>query len=421
MRGSILPAFAGCERPGSVRKGAAVQLDISDLFVHPFYLFSGLVLGAIGVWYAMPRASRAPRELGAIIAAAGVGLVLLGLLLSTAREALPNVFFYAFAAISLGSALRVITHPRPVYAALFFVLTVVSGAGLFVLLSAEFLAFALVIIYAGAILITYLFVIMLATQAPTEADLDKAPVSDTVSRAPTGAVFAGFLLLATMTGLFNAGLSELPPAPEDHVKGDLERLPLKLKNAYVSAGFPAEIEVGQDIQRGTMINASPDANNALVWLDYETGIPFIKRYLMAYANELPVYRRDRFLREQSLVRHGQAQPMFALNESVEPLPPETLALFARSKGKPIVHTQGLKDGEAANANWVIVLSISDDVEVTNLEAVGFSLLAEHPLALELAGVILLMALIGAVVIARKHVELSDAETDAAAAAAGRAA
>ena len=63
-------------------------------------------------------------------------------------------------------AIRVVTHPKPVYSALYFVLTVFASAGLFVLLWAEFMAAALVLIYAGAILVTYVFVIMLAAEAP---------------------------------------------------------------------------------------------------------------------------------------------------------------------------------------------------------------------------------------------------------------
>ena len=62
--------------------------------------------------------------------------------------------------LGVGSAIRVITHPHPVYAALYFILTIIAMAGLILLLSAEFMAFAVIIVYAGAILVTYLFVIM---------------------------------------------------------------------------------------------------------------------------------------------------------------------------------------------------------------------------------------------------------------------
>ena len=103
-------------------------------------------------------------------------------------------------------ALRVITHPRPVYAALYFILTVLASAGLFLLLSAEFMAFALVIVYAGAILITYLFVIMLATQAPEEGHEEVLAEYDTAAREPIAATVVGFVLLGALTVMMFRGL-----------------------------------------------------------------------------------------------------------------------------------------------------------------------------------------------------------------------
>jgi NADH-quinone oxidoreductase subunit J len=81
-----------------------------------------------------------------------------------------TIYFWIFSAIALLGALRVVTHTRPVYSALYFVLTVFATAGLFILLWAEFMAAALVLIYAGAILVTYVFVIMLAASSAAPAD-----------------------------------------------------------------------------------------------------------------------------------------------------------------------------------------------------------------------------------------------------------
>jgi NADH-quinone oxidoreductase subunit J len=118
-----------------------------------------------------PGRREAPvRKLGGAIVLAS-GLILVGVLVRTAAESPGGglgVYFWAFTAIALIAAVRVVTHPRPVYSALYFVLTVFATAGLFILLWAEFMAAALVLIYAGAILVTYVFVIMLAT-SPTPA------------------------------------------------------------------------------------------------------------------------------------------------------------------------------------------------------------------------------------------------------------
>ena len=69
--------------------------------------------------------------------------------------------FYFFAAILLFAALRVITARNPVHAALFLVLAFFTAAGIWMLLQAEFLAIALVLVYVGAVMVLFLFVVMM--------------------------------------------------------------------------------------------------------------------------------------------------------------------------------------------------------------------------------------------------------------------
>jgi NADH-quinone oxidoreductase subunit J len=69
--------------------------------------------------------------------------------------------FYVFAAILLFAALRVITARNPVHAALFLVLAFFTAAALWMLLRAEFLAIALVLVYVGAVMVLFLFVVMM--------------------------------------------------------------------------------------------------------------------------------------------------------------------------------------------------------------------------------------------------------------------
>src|ERR1051325_7438456 len=75
-----------------------------------------------------------------------------------------NLLFYLFAALTLLCGLLVVANPfsrNPVTSAMFLVLTIVSMAGLFVLLHAFFLAAVQVLVYAGAVMVLFLFVIML--------------------------------------------------------------------------------------------------------------------------------------------------------------------------------------------------------------------------------------------------------------------
>jgi NADH-quinone oxidoreductase subunit J len=75
-----------------------------------------------------------------------------------------DIFFYIFAALTLLCGALVVANPvsrSPVTSAMFLVLTIVSLAGLFVLLHAFFLAAVQVLVYAGAVIVLFLFVIML--------------------------------------------------------------------------------------------------------------------------------------------------------------------------------------------------------------------------------------------------------------------
>ena len=148
-----------------------------------YALLAATALGAIGLYLMLPR-ERAPLvRLGALLGAMALaGFFYFGGV-SGGRGGRrgewrgwhqgegggegPPIYFYLFAFIMIAGAVGVVCQPRPVYAALYFVLVTLAGAGMFVLLLAEFMAIVLIIIYAGAILVTYVFVIMLASQGST--------------------------------------------------------------------------------------------------------------------------------------------------------------------------------------------------------------------------------------------------------------
>ena len=72
-----------------------------------------------------------------------------------------TAFFYAFSAVLLFAAFRVITARNPVHAALFLVLSFFQAAMIWMLLKAEFLAITLVLVYVGAVMVLFLFVVMM--------------------------------------------------------------------------------------------------------------------------------------------------------------------------------------------------------------------------------------------------------------------
>src|ERR1700758_5569608 len=71
------------------------------------------------------------------------------------------IFFYLFAAITVASAVMVISARNPVHSVLFLILAFVNAAGLFVIMGAEFLAMILICFYVGAVAVLFLFVVMM--------------------------------------------------------------------------------------------------------------------------------------------------------------------------------------------------------------------------------------------------------------------
>ena len=186
----------------------------SSQLVAPALIFILSIAGAVGLILLLPGRLESPiRKMGGAVLIA-VGIIVAALL--GKASAGMGFYFWVFSAIAVVSAVRVITHPRPVYSALYFVMTVMASAGLFVLMWAEFMAAALVIIYAGAILVTYVFVIMLASQAtPAGASsmTEQLAEHDAVSREPIAASAVGFALLGVLLFVIFDRSSTLTPDP----------------------------------------------------------------------------------------------------------------------------------------------------------------------------------------------------------------
>jgi NADH-quinone oxidoreductase subunit J len=120
-----------------------------------------------------------------------------------------TAIFYSFSAILLFAALRVITSRNPVHAALFLVLAFFTSAGIWIQLQAEFLAITLVLVYVGAVMVLFLFVVMML-------DINLARLrAGFWSYLPLGAVVAlllvGEMALILAQNYFGA---EGAPAPE---------------------------------------------------------------------------------------------------------------------------------------------------------------------------------------------------------------
>ena len=166
-----------------------------------------IVLGAIGTFLLLPhnhgRLKPARVHLiGGILTAIGVAF-LVSCYRVVPQPIIDRAFFYAFAIAAIAGGILMITSQNPVYSALWFAAVVLATCGLFLLSGAQFLAAGTIIVYAGAIIVTFLFVIMLA-QATGQASYDRA------SKSPAFATLTSFLLLwSLLYGLLAARDPEL--------------------------------------------------------------------------------------------------------------------------------------------------------------------------------------------------------------------
>lgn len=311
----------------------------------PPLLYIMSVLGAVALYLMMkPAASGTGGSTGRAGHVAGIilGLGVFAWLLKTCIDLFapeggsPEVLFLIFSVIALASSVRMITHSRPVYSALYFVMVVLSSAALFLLLGAEFMAFALIIVYAGAILITYMFVLMLAQQSDDPnrdtGDISSGAEYDRLPREPAMAAVMGFLMLALLGSMVYDGVADLKDAP----------------NAQQAA-----------LRDLLQLNRMPRELDAIV---------------------------------ASLVAEDGAEPVW--RSSGEAVYAEGNKVFVDVAVPGRVHQQ---------------IELTPEYVPSNVQHVGLALVAKFPVSLELAGIILLLAMFGAAVLSRRQIELSEDE------------
>jgi NADH-quinone oxidoreductase subunit J len=177
----------------------------------------GTLLLASGLWLMLPRGSASPRKL-----APALGTVLLVLALGVLASLgwrlagwHAEVLFWVLSGVTLVSAAAAVTFRSPVYCAIWFALSLLGTAALLLYLGAQFLAVATIVVYAGAILVTFLFVLMLA-QSTGRAYYDRISWEPLVA-AVTGGVLAGILTMA----LLGANVSQGGALPGDELKANI--------------------------------------------------------------------------------------------------------------------------------------------------------------------------------------------------------
>ena len=105
-----------------------------------------------------------------------------------------EIIFYVFASILLLTSLGVILFKHPVYSAISLILSFITSAALWVLLQAEFLAIVLILVYVGAVMVLFLFVVMML-------NIDDVVRTSKFNKMAPFALFIGLIIVAELITL----------------------------------------------------------------------------------------------------------------------------------------------------------------------------------------------------------------------------
>ena len=147
-----------------------------------------------------------------------------------------EILFYAFSGVLLVSAIGVITARNPVHAALFLVFSFVNSAVLWMLLEAEFLAIVLVLVYVGAVMVLFLFVVMML-------DINVAQMREGFTRyAPLGIVIALIVVAEIGSVVWVKSLgTEVTPVAQVGVAADYSNTQALGELLYTKYLYPFEL------------------------------------------------------------------------------------------------------------------------------------------------------------------------------------
>ncbi|WP_271678891.1 NADH-quinone oxidoreductase subunit J [Thermomonas mangrovi] len=147
----------------------------------------------------------------------------------------PTLAFLAFAATAAASALATITARNPVHAALWLVLTFFSVACTWIVGGAEFLGIALVLVYVGAVMVLFLFVVMML-------DVDLAPLREGYVRyLPVGLVVAVVMLVQILVLIGVRAAAEVPLADNAAVAADVPNTTWLARALFTDFMLPFEV------------------------------------------------------------------------------------------------------------------------------------------------------------------------------------
>ena len=369
-----------------------------------------VVMGGLAVWYLLPTPRRRTAVygvLGGIVALAGFGIFLFHGLGQEAAGSVETILFSLFSTLALIFAVLMISQRNPARAAISFAVVILNVCGLFLLLAAPFLMAATLIIYAGAIIVTFLFVIMLSHQySPSDAD-DR-------SREPMLSAAVGFVLLGTLLVVLQRvndtrdideviDRADRFSRPEvldanfaegrfDGFKEELKKLEVDADRALRRLGYPKKEGTGERIvathtssglkQRVAKVDdAASKLYSAADWAPRNPPSPITDVWLKDIADS-----KNNVRLKLDDIRDGLSAIKAAREGGGSDYEDITLS--------PYPQAQRVNLG-----NPDLPESRGNRLPAANVAALGRTLFTDHLLAIELAGTLLLVATIGAIAIA----------------------
>ena len=373
------------------------------------------VLGIVGLVLLLPRPRWrfVPGGIAALVAAAAVfGAWVYNTYGHPLPDLLGTVLFWLFAGGALVFCTVLVVQKNPARGAIAFAFVILSTCGLFLLLAAPFLMAATIIIYAGAIIVTFLFVLMLSHAEAASNENDR-------SREPLYGSFAGFAFVGlVLFTLYQTSQANAPVEP-----GSVRR----------GTPLPAQVLTTEERTKLADVVARLDATDAQFDSDLSTSGERVKRveYFEQIKNDVAAVvgqveqqahdgtLRDRLEKKAARPARGDepGEPAVLNREDVQAKDALKQAAKVRNANfttknleQSIPAPPGTVDADAVKAqarklrDEVVILYGAGDLPANNVRNLGLVLYSEHLLAIELAGTLLLVATIGAVAIAHSKRE-----------------
>lgn len=299
---------------------------------------AAILLATLGMWLMLPRGRKGGRLLGGAISAAS--LACFGALGQCLGHWSDNLVFGVVGTTAVVSAALAVTFRSPIYCAIWFALSLLATAGLFMIQGAQFLGVATVVVYAGAILVTFLFVIMLA-QPEGHAFYDRVSWEGLLA-AVTGAVLVGILTMTTV--------AVLAPGKDPRVI------------AALAADQPAGTILPAEKVRGARVTKAADGRQIV---------------------ELQTVDAAAMQKDEPQLKELNSALAASLAKPLDTTAEQILVVLDGSK-LPMVRNTGERARNILNPQHTAKL--------------GGELFARHLIAVEVAGTLLLVALVGAIAI-----------------------